>query len=48
LGDKYLSTTLPSTNPPNALFKNAIWIDGGYILLPLTPSLDSFAFWRLP
>ena len=48
LGDKYLSTTLPSTNPPNALFKNAIWIDGGYILLPLTSSLDSFAFWRLP
>ncbi len=48
LGDKYLSTTLPSTGEPNTLLKNAFWIDGGYILLPLTPSLDSFAFWRLP
>ena len=48
LGEKYLSTSLPSTTTPNALFKNALWIDGGYILLPLKPSLDSFAFWRLP
>lgn len=30
------------------LFKNAMWIEGGYILLPLNKSLDSFAFWQLP
>ena len=48
LGEKLLSTTMPSTASPNALFKGALWIDGGYILLPLNPSLDSFAFWRLP
>ena len=48
LGDKFLSTELPLTATPDALFKGAVWIDGGYILLPLDPSLDSFAFWRLP
>jgi hypothetical protein len=48
LGDKFSSTTLPFTVAPNELFKNAIWIEGGYILLPLNKSLDSFAFWQLP
>ena len=48
LGDKLLSTTLPSTVAPNELFKNAMWIEGGYILLPLNESLDSFALWQLP
>lgn len=48
LGDKLLSTTLPLPAAPNELLKGALWIDGGYILLPLNPSLDSFAFWRLP
>ncbi len=48
LGDKLLSTALPSTVAPNELFKNAMWIEGGYILLPLNKSLDSFAFWQLP
>ena len=48
LGDQLLSTALPSTVAPNELFKNAMWIEGGYILLPLNKSLDSFAFWRLP
>lgn len=48
LGDKLLSTALPSTVAPNELFKNAMWIEGGYILLPLNKSLDSFELWRLP
>lgn len=48
IGDKYLSTDLPVTVAPNKLFKNAIWIEGGYILLPLNESLDSFALWQLP
>jgi hypothetical protein len=48
LGDKFSSTTLPFTVAPNELFKNAMWIEGGYILLPLNKSLDSFAFWQLP
>jgi len=48
LGDKFLSTELPLSAAPDALFKGAVWIDGGYILLPLNASLDSFAFWRLP
>lgn len=48
LGDKLLSTALPSTVAPNELFKNAMWIEGGYILLPLNKSLDSFVLWQLP
>jgi hypothetical protein len=48
LGDKLLATALPYTVAPNGLFKNAMWIEGGYILLPLNASLDSFALWRLP
>jgi len=48
MGDKLSSTVLPSTVAPNELFKNAMWIEGGYILLPLNKSLDSFALWQLP
>lgn len=48
MGDKLLSTGFPITVDPDELFKNAIWIEGGYILLPLNASLDSFAFWQLP
>lgn len=48
IGDKLLSTTFPFTVGPNELFKNATWIEGGYVLLPLNASLDSFAFWQLP
>jgi len=48
VGDKLLSTSFPITVDPNELFKNATWIEGGYILLPLNASLDSFAFWQLP
>jgi len=47
-GDKLMSTTLSSTVSPDELFKNALWVEGGYILLPLNASLDSFAFWQLP
>jgi hypothetical protein len=48
LGDKLLTTTLPVSVSPNELFKRALWIENGYILLPLNSSLDSFALWRLP
>ena len=48
LGHKLLSTTLPFTTSPNELFKAAFWIEGGYLLLPLNASLDSFALWQLP
>jgi hypothetical protein len=48
LGHKLLSTTLPFTVSTEKLFQGAIWIEGGYIMLPLNASLDSFAFWRLP
>jgi len=48
VGDKLSSTSFPITVDPNELFKNATWIEGGYILLPLNASLDSFAFWQLP
>ena len=48
LGDKLSSTALPITIAPNKLFRNAMWVEGGYLFLPLNTSLDSFAFWRLP
>jgi hypothetical protein len=48
LGHKLLSTTLPFTVSTEKLFQGAIWVEGGYIMLPLNASLDSFAFWRLP
>lgn len=48
LGDNFLSTTLPVAVAPNELLRGALWIDGGYILLPLNSSFESFAFWRLP
>lgn len=48
LGDKLLSTALPFKSSPNESFKNALAIEGGYILMPLNASLDSFALWQLP
>ena len=48
MGDKLLSTTLPFKFSPNDSFKGALSIEGGYILLPLNASLDSFALWQLP
>lgn len=48
LGDKLLSTALPLTDSPNELFKHALWVEGGYMLLPLNSSLGSFTFWQLP
>lgn len=48
LGDKLLSTSLPFTGAANELFKGALWIENGYVLLPLNASLDSFALWQLP
>ncbi len=48
LGDKLLSTDLPFTVPPDELFRRALSVEGGFVLLPLNTSLDSFALWRLP
>jgi hypothetical protein len=48
LGDKLSSTALRSTDAPDKLFKQALWIEGGYMLLPMNSSLDSFALWQLP
>jgi len=48
LGHKLLSTALPFSVSPDELFQNALWIEGGYMMLPLNASLDSFAFWQLP
>ena len=48
LGHQLSSTTLPFTVSPNELFKRAVWIEGGYVLLPLDASLNSFALWQLP
>ena len=48
LGDKLMSTTLPFKFPPNESFKGALSIEGGYLLVPLNASLDSFALWQLP
>jgi hypothetical protein len=48
LGDKLLSTTLPVTVSPDKLFKGAVSIEGGYIMLRLNASCDAFAFRQLP
>ena len=48
LGYKLSSTALPITVEPDRLLKHAMWIEGGYLFLPLNESLDRFAFWRLP
>ena len=47
-GNKLMSTALPFTGSPNELFKRAVSMEGGYILLPLKASFDSFALWQLP
>ena len=48
LGDKLLMTTLRVSVSPHELFKRALFMENGYVLLPLNASLDSFALWRLP
>lgn len=48
LGHKLMTTTLPFTDSPNELFKRALWIEGGYVLLPLDSSIESFALLQLP
>ena len=48
MGHKLMMTALPVAISPNELFKHATWIEGGYILLPLNASFDSFALWQLP
>lgn len=48
MGYKLMTTALPFATSPNELLKHATWIEGGYILLPLNASFDSFALWQLP
>ena len=47
-GNKFSSTELPYNGSANALFDAAVWIEEGYLLVPLNTSLDSFVFWKLP
>jgi hypothetical protein len=48
MGNKLMSIALPFAGSPNELFKRAVSIEGGFILLPLNASFDSFALWQLP
>ena len=47
-GNKFSSTELPYTGSANALFNGSVWIEEGYLLVPLNTSFSSFAFWKLP
>ena len=47
-GNKFSSTEFPFTGSAEALFKNAVWVSGGYLLVPLNSSMDSFALWQMP
>lgn len=47
-GNKFSSTEFPYTGSATPLFNGALWIQGDYLLVPLKPSLDSFALWKLP
>lgn len=47
-GDKFSSTEFPYTGSATPLITGALWIHGDYLLVPLKPSLDSFALWKLP
>ena len=47
-GNKFSSTEFPYDGSAEVLFKRAVWVDGGYLLVPLNTSLDSFALWRMP
>lgn len=47
-GNKFSSTEFPYNGSAEALFKDAVWVYGDYLLVPLNASLDSFALWRMP
>ncbi len=47
-GNKFISTELPYIGSANALFDAAVWIEEGYLILPLDTSINSFVFWKLP
>lgn len=47
-GNKAISTELPYTGSANALFAASVWIEEGYLILPLDPAINSFVFWKLP
>jgi hypothetical protein len=47
-GNKFSSTEFPYTGSANALFNASVWIEEGYLIVPLNSSFTSFAFWKLP
>jgi hypothetical protein len=47
-GNKFIATELPYTGAPNALFDAAVYIEEGYLILPLDPSFNTFVLWKLP
>jgi hypothetical protein len=48
VGAKMSSGIASYEGPIDELVKQGLWIEGGYLLIPLNPSLESFMFWTLP
>ena len=48
VGAKMSSGSAAYEGPIDELVKQGLWIEGGYLLIPLNPSLDAFMFWTLP
>jgi hypothetical protein len=42
------STQAPISGTADTLFGAALWVEGGYLLVPLSGSLDSLQLWALP
>jgi hypothetical protein len=47
-GALMLSTQTPVSGSADALFAAALWVEGDYLIVPLSASLDSFQVWTLP
>lgn len=47
-GNKFSSTELPYGGSANALFDASVWIEEGYVILPLDSGINSFVIWTLP
>lgn len=47
-GNKLSSTELSYSGSVNALFDASVWIEEGYLIVPLHTSFRSFVFWKLP
>jgi hypothetical protein len=47
-GNQFTTTELPFTGSADDLFNAAIWVEGGYLIVPLNTSMDSFVLWSVP